>query len=387
VKISAVTAQWLQVPMPKDKIWTSGSGTNTRFDMLLVRVRTEDGLEGLGEARGSSGAMAEYHALKAYIEQELAPLLVGQDAGRIGLLWQTMYNARALGHSLRYGRGFPILARRGIPISGISAVDMALWDLRGKVLGQPVHALLGGKLRDRLPAYASGGWAPEDRIGEELLGYVEAGGFKAVKMRVDAADGDFAHSARRVHAARKALGDGIEIMCDGHGQHSVAQAKRFCREVSEARISWFEEPVSPDNKPGCAEVRASTDIPIASGERESTRFDFRELIDHKAVDILQPDLGICGGITEAMRVSALAATYELNLAPHLWGGALVFHAGLHFAAASPSTLIVEYCLAHNPLLHELAQDKVELAEGQLTVPDRPGLGVSLNEAFVKRYTL
>jgi len=192
-------------------------------------------------------------------------------------------------------------------------------------------------------------------------------------------------SVKRVRAARKALGEEIGLMADAHGTLSVAEAKRFCRELAETRLAWFEEPVSSDNKAGCAEVRAGTDIPIAAGESEFTRFDFLELAHLRAVDIFQPDLAICGGLTEAHRIAALAESFQIGLAPHLWGGALMFAAGLQLCAVSPAAFIVEYSLLPNPLQHELAQEPITVHNGQVEIPDRPGFGVAINEDFVKRY--
>ena len=238
-----------------------------------------------------------------------------------------------------------------------------------------------------MPAYASGGWADAERIGEQLLGYIEKGGFKAVKMRVGVIDGDPIHSARRVHAARKALGPDIGLACDAHGTYNVAQAKRFCRLVEDANLMWFEEPVTADDKRGMAEVRAATAIPIAAGESEFNRFDFRDLAELRAADIFQPDLAICGGVTEAMRIGAIASAWNLRLAPHLWTGALAFAAGMHVAAASPGGWILEYSLGANPLLHELAEEKFTVSDGFIDVPDRAGLGVTVNEEFVERYAV
>jgi L-alanine-DL-glutamate epimerase-like enolase superfamily enzyme len=373
------------VPVPQEKVTVSDFGPSVSFDTMLVRIETNDGLVGHGEAKSSVGAMGEYHGLKAIVEQEFAPQLIGQDARDIARLWEAMYNGPRAGHALQRGRTFPILGRRGLHISAISGIDMALWDIAGRALGVPVWRLLGGRCHERLPAYASGGWADEHGIGEQLLGYVAKGDFRAVKMRVGAMDGDIMTSVRRVRAARKALGEKIDIMVDAHGTCSVAEAKRFCREATECRLAWFEEPVSADNRAGMAEVRAATDIPISAGESEFTRFDFLDLAERRAVDIFQPDLAICGGITECMRIAAIAASYQLGLAPHIWGGALMFAAGLQIAAVSPAAFILEYSLAHNPLLHELAHEGFPLVEGQVAVPDRPGLGITIDEAFVRKY--
>lgn len=387
MKIRAIKAFWLQVPIPEEKASVSDFGRNVAFNTTLVRVETDEGIVGYGEAKATVGGLGNQRALVTLIEQEMGPLLVGQDPRDIARIWELMYNGSRAHYALSRGRVFPILGRRGITISAISGIDMALWDLLGRSLKQPVHRLLGGRCHDRLPAYASGGWAPEPKIGEELLGYVKEGGFKAVKMRAGVADGNVATSIRRVRAARQALGDGVEIMVDVHGTWSVAEAKRFCREAAEYRLAWLEEPVSADNKKGYAEVRAATDIPIAGGESEFTRFDFRDLAELRAVDVFQPDLAICGGITEGMRIAALADAFQIGLSPHMWGGALMFSAGLQVCAVSPSAFIVEYSLLPNPLHHELPKNPIVAKDGRITVPDRPGLGIEVDEEFVKKYTV
>ncbi|MGQ9694421.1 MAG: mandelate racemase/muconate lactonizing enzyme family protein [Thermodesulfobacteriota bacterium] len=387
MKITSVKAYWLRVPVPEDKASVSDFGKNISFNTTLVRVDTDEGLVGYGEAKAAVGSLGDQSTLVTVIEKELAPLLIGQDPRQICRLWEIMYNGARAHYALTRGRVFPILSRRGITISGISGLDMALWDILGKSVNCPVHQLLGGKCRDSLPAYASGGWAREERIGEELWGYIEQGGFKAVKMRVGVMDGDVNTSVRRVRAARKALGDNISIMADAHGTFSVAEAKRFCKEVSDLHLSWLEEPVTADNKEGCAEVRANTEIPIAAGESEFTRFDFRDLAILKAVDIFQPDLAICGGITEGMRIAALAESFQLGLAPHLWGGAVMFAAGLHLCAVSSNAFIVEYSLLPNPLHDDLVENPVMVKDGMVNIPDHPGLGIMVNQDFVKRYTV
>jgi L-alanine-DL-glutamate epimerase-like enolase superfamily enzyme len=202
---------------------------------------------------------------------------VGEHARDISRLWDVMYNGSRAHFALARGHAFPVLGRRGLTVSAISGIDMELWDILGKSLGVPVWRLLGGRRYARMPAYASGGWAPADRIAAELQGFLARGDFKAVKMRVGAGDGTLDHSIRHVHAAREGLGDAVDIMCDAHGTWTVAEAKRFCRAVAGCDVAWLEEPVCADDKRGQAEVRAATDIPIASGESEFTRFDFRDL--------------------------------------------------------------------------------------------------------------
>jgi L-alanine-DL-glutamate epimerase-like enolase superfamily enzyme len=277
------------------------------------------------------------------------------------------------------------MCRRGVSISALSGIDIALWDILGKSLNTPVWQLLGGRKAERMPAYASGGWAPVDQIGAQLQGYLAKGGFGAVKMRIGVYDGSPAASARRVIAAREALGPDVEIMCDAHGTFTVSEARQFCHLVRDCGVAWFEEPVAGDDKRGLAEVRSGTAIPIAAGESECTRFDFHDLITLRAADILQPDLAICGGITEAMRISALASAANLRLAPHMWAGAPAFAASLHVAAASPAAYMLEYSLGANPMIHELVEEQFPVHAGMVEIPSRPGLGITIRADFVERY--
>ena len=369
MRIRRITADWLHVPIPEAKQHTTDFGRIASFDSALVRVETEGGLVGFGEAKAAVGSAGTNAALVTCIEQELAPLDPGR--GRARHLAAVGRDVQRLARPLR-DRPRPRLpdARPARPDGrpAIAGIDIALWDILGKSLGVPVWRLLGGRRQARMPAYASGGWAPADRIAAELKRFIERGDFKAVKMRVGAGDGTLAHSIARVRAAREGLGEAIDIMCDAHGTWTVAEAKRFCREVADCNIGWLEEPVSADDKRGQAEVRAATDIPIASGESEFTRFDFRDLIELRAVDILQPDLSIAGGITEALRIEALASAHQLRFAPHLWGGALTFAAGLHVAAVASSGFILEYSLGANPMLHELALEDFPVVDGRSRSP-------------------
>ena len=387
MRIRTVTATWLRVPIPEERQHTSDFGRVASFDTTLVRIETECGLVGHGEARGSVFSSSVNTGLNAVVEHELAPLLVGEDPRNISRLWDRMYNGTRADFALARGHVFPVMGRRGLTVAAISAVDIALWDILGKSLDAPVWRLLGGRKSSRMPAYASGGWKPADQVGEELAGFLARGGFRAVKMRVGSADGTLAHSVERVRRAREALGPDIDIMCDAHGTWTVAEAKRFCRQVADCDLAWLEEPVTADDKPGLAEVRAGTDIPIATGESEFTRFAFRDLLVLRAADILQPDLSIAGGITETMRIEALCAAHQVRFAAHIWGGATTFAAGLHCSAAATSSFILEYSVGANPMLHGLALEDFPVEDGHIAIPDRPGLGVTIDEDFVARYRM
>jgi L-alanine-DL-glutamate epimerase-like enolase superfamily enzyme len=385
MKITRVEAVWLQVPIPPEQQHVSDFGRSVTFDTALVRIDTDNGLVGWGEAKVAAGSTGDYHGVVSVVNQEFAPRLVGEDARDITRHWERLYNGTRDHYALSRGHVFPAMSRRGLSVAAMSGIDIALWDLLGKSLGVPVWRLLGGRRSERMPAYASGGWADAAHIGEQLMGYVQRGGFKAVKMRIGVFDGSPHASAERVIAARAALGPDIALMCDAHGTFTVAEARQFCHLVRDCGIAWFEEPVTADDKRGLAEVRASTHIPIATGESECTRFDFRDLIELRAVDVLQPDLAICGGITEAMRIGALASAANLLVAPHLWAGAPAFAAGLQLAAACPAVHLLEYSLGANPMIHELVEERFEVDDGMLSIPDRPGLGITVRDAFVQTY--
>ena len=206
-------------------------------------------------------------------------------------------------------------------------------------------------------------------------------------MRVGVIDETVEASVARVAAARDGLGPDVAIMVDAHGTFNVAEAKRFAAGIEPYAVRWFEEPVSADDRRGLAAVRASTHVAIAAGESEFTRFDFRDLVAHDAVDVLQPDLAICGGPTEGRRIAALAEAHQLELAPHCWGSALSCSAGVSLAFASPAATVIEWSLGANPLLHDLGEHGLAVAEGRITAPTSPGLGVTPDPAFVDEYSV
>lgn len=385
MKITHVQATWCHVPIPYERQHVSDFGRVTSFDSVITRVETDTGLTGWGESKAGVGSAAACAGLAAIINLDYAPLLLGQDPRDISRLWDVMYNTPREGYAVAEGHVLPQLGRRGLSVSAIAGVDTALWDILGKSLNVPVWRLLGGRRAERMPAYASGGWADAETIGAQLQGYCDKAGFRAVKMRVGVMDGSPAKSAARVRAARRTLGPDIRLMADAHGTWTVAEAKAFCRMVEDCDLFWFEEPVSADDKQGQAEVRRSSAVPISSGESEFTRHDFRELAELRAADVLQPDLAIAGGITEGSRIGAIASAFNLRLAPHLWSGAPAFAAGLHLAASQSAGFILEYSLGHNPMLHDLIEEDFSVADGMIEIPDRPGLGITVRPEFLEKY--
>ena len=205
-------------------------------------------------------------------------------------------------------------------------------------------------------------------------------------MRVVGADGfSIENTVRRVEAARRGIGDDVDLMVDAHGSLDVPTAIRLARRLEPYDVDWFEEPVSPDDHAGLAEVRRATDVPIATGEREFTKYDFRSLMDHDALDIVQPDVSRAGGLTESRRIAAMAAAENLRVAPHAWSSGVLFAASIHLAMATPCCHILEVSMMNMPLMYDLFEEDFDVRDGRVHAPDRPGLGFTLRSDFAERF--
>jgi L-alanine-DL-glutamate epimerase-like enolase superfamily enzyme len=340
-------------------------------EYLLVRLRTEDGLEGVGYTNtGTAGA----RAAATFCTDLVAPCVLGRQAGAIEQLWRDVY------------RELLLVGRRGLGLRVLSAVDIALWDLLARCLGAPLCTLLGGE-RVPQPAYASGGYYragddPERVLREELRSHLERG-FRDVKIKV----GGLAHEAdvARVRAARQEVGADVRIALDANNAwRTAADAIRFVRAVEPFDPWWVEEPLSPDDVEGLAEVARAVDVPIATGEIHATRWDFRALILRQAADILQPDAPVVGGVSEWLRVARTAQTFDLPVAPH-------WHADLHIhlAAAADNCLPVEYFHLDQDIVNveRIFAERLQPRDGRLPIPDRPGHGIVLDEEAVERFAL
>lgn len=385
MKIRSIDAAWLHCALPTAQQHVSDFGRLTAFDAVLVTIATDDGLVGYGEAKPAVGSAGNGRALVAIVEQELRPLLLGRDPRHVGRAWSAMYNGTRAPLAERAGRAMPVLGRRGAHTAAMAGVDLALWDLAAKARGISVLELLGGPCRDRIRAYASGGWADVVGLPAELGRYVETG-FRAIKMRVGAMDGRSSTSLARAAAARAAVGPDVELMVDAHGTMNVAEAKRFCAGAAELGLRFVEEPVASDDRTGLAEVRAASPLPIAAGESEASAFDFAELLERRALDVLQPDLAIAGGLSEGLRIAALAYVSRLELAPHCWGSAISFQAARTLAFASPAGVFVEVPMGGAPLLRDMAHVDLALHDGMLAPPTGLGFGVEPDPDFVARHT-
>ena len=380
MKIIRVRAIPMSAPVPPERQYRTDLGTKVKSDATLIRVETDSGLVGIGAALGTPPVVA------AIIEHELEPELVGEDPMFSERLYEKMYNGSRAIPALERGVPQPeVSRRRGMVMEAIAGVDIAIWDVKAQALGVPIYQALGAT-RSSVRGYASGGWAPGDEAEAELGGYA-AKGFTAVKMRVVGRDGfSIAKCLRRVQAARRGIGPDVELMVDAHGSLEVANAIKLAKELEPYNIAWFEEPVSPDDHLGQAEVRRATTIPIASGEREFTRFDFQDLLDRQAIDIAQPDVARAGGLTEIRRIAALTSTRGVRLAPHAWGSAVLFAASIHVAMAAPNCHILEVTQGYMPMMWELFNEPFDIRpDGMVHAPERPGLGFTLRADALERF--
>jgi D-galactarolactone cycloisomerase len=343
---------------------------------LIVRVVTDDGLEGIGECFGPAKAVA------AVIESLYAPALIGADPLENEVLWDRLYNM------LRdHGR-------KGLPIEALSGIDIALWDLKGKSTGLPVHKLLGGSFRSKVQPYATGFYR-HDSIGNqdealcaEAEGYLKVG-LRAMKIKVGFG---LLEDQRTARAIRGVTGGQVRLMADANHAYDASAAIRLGRVLEEQQYDWFEEPVTPEDTEGYRLVREAIDVPIAGGEAEFTRFGMKKLIVNRLVDIVQPDCCATGGLTEARRIAVLANTFGVQCIPHVWGTRIAMAAALHFIASLPPTPpslvpaepLLEYDCSLNPLREAVINEQITLdREGMVEVPQAPGLGVTLNLDFVR----
>jgi L-alanine-DL-glutamate epimerase-like enolase superfamily enzyme len=368
MKITQVEALYLRLPEINDR----ADGTQ---DTLIVRVHTDAGIVGLGEVDSSPlVAKAIIEApMSHFIARGLAGCVIGENPLEIELLWHKMYRG-----SIFFGRG-------GAAQQAISGIDMALWDIAGKVYQQPVYKLLGGGFNKRLRAYASilFGDTPEEtyEIGRR---WTDAG-FTAVKFGWgplgQSEAGDIAH----IQAARRGVGDQAEFMIDAGLAYDVATAIRRAHQFAEFRPYWFEEALHPDDYEGYAKLAANSPIRVAAGEQDVTLAGFERLLDC-GLDILQPDVARVGGLTNMRRIGQLAASRHRMVVNHSYKTGVSVAASLHALAALPNTYWLEYCVEQSPLRQKLTRQSFPLAEdGFVPVPEEPGLGVELNEEIVEKY--
>jgi galactonate dehydratase len=343
---------------------------------LFLRLETSDGTVGWGEPVVEGRA----HTVRAAVEELLEGYLLGEDPLRIEDHWQTLYRGG-------FYRGGPVL------MSAIAGIDQALWDIKGKHFGAPAYELLGGKARDRVRVYQwIGGDRPAD-VGRAAREKVEAG-FTALKMNATAemerveSPAKVREAEARLGEVREAVGPEIGIGVDFHGRVAKPMAKRLADALEPYEPMFVEEPVLPEHNDALPEIASQTTTPIATGERMFSRWDFKQVLESQSVDVIQPDLSHAGGITEVKKIASMAEAYDVALAPHCPLGPIALASCVQIDACTPNALIQEQSLdihynEDSDVLDYLADPSIfEYDEGYVEIPERPGLGVEIDEAVV-----
>jgi len=376
MKIVDIKTYILCYQLKEEEIFGYSQGWYTSRTAMIVEINTNEGITGIGEAFGPS------EITSAIIEHVYKPYLIGKDPMDREVIWEELYN-KLRDHG-----------QKGLSIEAISGIDIALWDIIGKNLNLPIHKLLGGAYRDRVKVYATGfyrkktHYQTEDLV-KEAIQYVE-NGFKAFKIKIGF---DLKEDVTNVKTIREAVGDDILIMIDANHAYDASTAIQVGRKMEPYEIYWFEEPVPPEDIEGYIEVKRALDIPIAAGEAEFTKFGFRHLISSRAVDIIQPDCCVTGGLTEAKKIATLAQAWDIQCIPHVWGSAIAMAAALQLIAAlptcplslNPKEPVFELDQSPNMFRENLVTEPLKIKDGYIEIPEKPGLGVSLNRDFLQRY--
>lgn len=376
MKITAVRTHILQAKLSQPFAY-SRAWYDTRTAML-VEIETDSGLTGWGECYGPA-------RMTAAVVASVAPWLIGEDPLRTDVLWQAIY-ARLRDHG-----------QKGVVIQGLSGIDIALWDIKGKHFGVPAYVLLGGAARKEVQAYATGLYRrksgdPLKYLPKEAAAYAAAG-FRAVKLKVGFG---IAEDAAVTRAVREAISGDVALMVDANHAYDAVAAIRLGRMIEPYDIGWFEEPVPPEDVAGYRAVKSSLTIPIAGGECEFTRFGFRELFASHALDIAQPDTCGAGGLTECKKIADMSEAFGIRYNPHVWGTGIAIAASLQLLAVLPSHTptslaplepLLEFDCTEHPIRQAILKEPIEHANGVVRVPDGAGLGIEIDREALSRFAV
>jgi L-alanine-DL-glutamate epimerase-like enolase superfamily enzyme len=343
----------------------AGGYCNGRLS-CLVFVHTDEGLTGVGSVYSHPGLVT------SIIEDHLQPMLLGQDPLQVEQLWDRCYRLTRW-----YGR-------KGVAVSSLGGIDTALWDIRGKAAGKPIFELLGGK-RPNVPAYASALLWKDDpaELGREAARHLSEG-FRGVKMRLGRSH---EYDSTAVRIVRETIGPHSRLLIEGNARYNLSQAERIAADYRAAGVFWLEEPFPPEDIDSYLALHPTVGIPLAAGENEFGVQGFRELLDRRIVDIVQPDCSRTGGISECLRIGVLAAHYGLQVATHSWSDAVAIVANMHVIASLENGITVEIDRTGNALIDELLVTPLQVREGEVALPRSPGLGIELNPTALERFRM
>ena len=366
--IVSVVANTVVVPLEVPTAIATRSIQNREY--TLVRIANRDRIEGIGFCYGGSRAG---HLSTLAVRDLLRNHVIGREPKEVEAIWDDMFRESIL------------QGRRGSVLRAMSAIDIAIWDLMAKEAGLPLYRLLGSPKRETVHAYASGGYYLEgkttEHLADEVRGYVERG-FTAVKIKVGMLSAQ--EDMMRVKSCRQAIGPNVELFLDANNAwRDTDSAIEAIRMFEIYAIGWIEEPVMPDDLEASADIAATINTPVATGEIEATRWGFQEIIHRKAASILQPDAAVCGGITEWRKIAALCDSHRIPVAPHWFADLHV-----HLVAATGNATWVEF-FPDTTILNfmRLLKQSVEARNGELLLPQGPGLGIEFDEKLVERYSI
>lgn len=370
MKISKIIPYVLNEDLEKEFFFSQWEYSNRKI--CIVKIISDDGIVGWGEAYGPAPVVKESIN---YIKQNI----IGMNPLESEVIWSTLFRRV---HD--YGRS-------GVFVSAISAIDIALWDIKGKYHKLPVSTLLGGSYREKIRPYATGLYFSNsktltDDLCNEALEYVNEG-FKSIKMKVGL---NLKDDIANVKAVRNAIGPDIELMIDSNHAYSYDEALKLSKKLEDQDIKWFEEPLSPEFYDQYSDFKSKSLIPVAAGECEYLRYGFQKLLDKNCVDFLQMDICSCGGLTEAKRISALSSTKGVKVIPHTWGSGIAFYTAINFISnlePIPGRLYnedayIEYDRTENKIRENIIKDNIIMKDGYISVNDKPGLGVDVDETYL-----
>ena len=370
MKISEIIPYVLNEDLEKEFFFSQWEYSNRKI--CIVKIICDNGIVGWGEAYGPASVVKES---VNYIKQNI----IGMNPLDSDVIWSTLFRRV---HD--YGRS-------GVFVSAISAIDIALWDIKGKYHKLPVSTLLGGSYREKIRPYATGLYFSDsktltDDLCNEAMEYVNEG-FKSIKMKVGL---NIKSDVNNVKAVRNTIGPDIELMIDSNHAYSYDEALKLSKKLEDQDIKWFEEPLSPEFYDQYSDFKSKSLIPVAAGECEYLRYGFQKLLDKNCIDFLQMDICSCGGLTEAKRISALSSAKGVKVIPHTWGSGIAFYTAINFISnlePIPGRLYnedayVEYDRTENKIRENIIKNNITMKDGYISVNHKPGLGIDIDETYL-----
>ncbi len=366
MKITDVKTIRLRAMIPSECQVFSRSGVRNTRSTTLVQVETDEGISGIGSCSGNG------ELIEVSVGRVLKPFLIGMDPIEIDEIWDRAY---VRGGHKEFGT-------RGIGVVAMSGIDVALWDILGKLRGVPLYQLLGGKCRDNVPVYATALYPEEpSEVAKRARRFADQG-FHGVKIKVGF---DLDQDIRIVRAVREELGREFVIMTDANQGYSLDVALKASDAFADCGAYWLEEPLFVEDIDGHATLREKGRTPIAVGENLHMSYAFENFIERGAVDFVQPDVARAGGITEIRKISALAAKHNVPVSFHTWGDGVALAASVHLSAALKDCIVMEFDYTYNPLREELLREPLKVENGYVIPPEKPGLGIELNPEARRRF--